>query len=1226
MTNESNVPSPEETLQRLIADYLHAIEARKSPNREELLARHPDLADSLAGFFRDHDRMQQRADKLLESDAVANNDPAEARTLAPGEHPGTAPKVLRYFGDYELLEEIACGGMGVVYRARQVSLNRIVALKMILAGQFASPEDVQRFHREAESAANLDHPNIVPVYEVGEHEGQHYFSMKLVDGGSLAQRLPKGEFGHITKSLQRKAVKLLATVARAVHHAHQRGVLHRDLKPGNILIDNQITPYVTDFGLAKRVEGSADRTHSGVIVGTPSYMAPEQARSEKVLSKAVDVYSLGAILYEMLTGRPPFKANTPLDTVLQVIDGAPESVRRLNPVVDLDLETICLKCLDKRPHRRYPSAEALAEDLENWLESKPILARPVGPTERLWLWCRRKPVIAGLTATASGLLALAALLTMFSHSKTKEAEEFKQFASREERHASEAEAKRKESEAIAQNEKARREEEQEQARKLRAAQAYLVDMPKAAQLQQAGDLGGARKLLGKYEPRTGQPDLRGWEWYFLSAECRATQFELPGAQVSAVAWSPDDSQLAAAVQGAGVRIWNVADLRECTHLQHPAGDVFALGWNRRGQQLAGASLDGTVQIWDTVAGRGILTLRTAEPVRVDDAWPGFSFPAFVHKSVLWRADGQKVALTAEDGIIRIWDTASGKETFILRASPSRVHSAAWSPDGRQLASVGSDGVVKIWDAATGEQLSSLSELVPPAQAGRPPMAFALLWRADGKHLAAVRSDGWLKEWDVRTEALVSAGNLDLRESLDPSMLGLHEFFWSPDGKLLASIGNGTIGPNPASAGLVSDLVRIWDPATLKLVPWGRTAERAQCPPAWNSSSRRVAVVGFCQDSQHQLRNILHVFGVGRERVPVRTPVRDALGWSADGQHLFGLAGGVGQTYAERDFRQAEIHPPWAIRTWDALTGVVTRTLGELGSGPFTAASESPDGQWVASCTREGLLQLWSSTAGSKAFTLEMPPEKSKTQSAVGELANNRPILIFAWSPDSKTLATAASDKRPLWNDSRTLATAARNTTAIFLWNTTTRKLMRTLSGHGKPLRSLAWSPDGKHLASAGHDGQVRIWETNRGEEILQCPFPVEFYDPGRAGAKTFSILAWRPDGKQLAVAGEDDLIKIWEMPAGKEITSLQGDEAPKFGAAQLFGVAWSPDGKRLASASADGHFVLWDTATWRKILTLCRDEYITGGQGGSLAWSSDGWQLGFFGETGAVSIWDATPE
>jgi serine/threonine-protein kinase len=302
---------------------------------------------------------------------------------------------------YEVLEVLGRGGMGVVYKARQLALDRLVALKVILAGPHASAEDVARFRREAEAVARLQHPHIVQIHEVGEHAGLPYFSLEYCDGGSLAARAKGAPLP------ARQAAQLVETLARAMHAAHQRGIVHRDLKPANVLFTADGVAKVTDFGLAKRLDDTAPQTATGAIVGTPSYMAPEQAWGKKQpVGPAADVYALGAVLYELLTGRPPFNAETPLDTVRQVMDEEPVSPRLVQPRTPRDLETICLKCLEKQPARRYASAEALADDLARFLRDEPITARPAGALERLGRWCRRNPKVAVLlTALAVVLVA-----------------------------------------------------------------------------------------------------------------------------------------------------------------------------------------------------------------------------------------------------------------------------------------------------------------------------------------------------------------------------------------------------------------------------------------------------------------------------------------------------------------------------------------------------------------------------------------------------------------------------------------------------------------------------------------------------------------------------------------------------------------------------------------------------------------------------------------------------
>jgi len=316
-----------------------------------------------------------------------------------GASPAAIPKVTlpRAFGSYELIEEVARGGMGIVYRARQTQINRLVALKVLAAGQFAAPDFVTRFRTEAEATASLDHPNIVPIYEVGECEGQPFFSMKFIESGSLAARISSPSF----QISNREGAELLAKLARAVHYAHQRSILHRDIKPGNILLDAKGEPHLTDFGLAKLVEKDSTLTRTMAMLGTPSYMSPEQARGEaKLLTTAVDIYGLGAVFYELLTGHPPFAGGTTMETVRRVLEKEPARPRTLNPSVDRDLETICLKCLEKGPAQRYGSAEGLAEDLERWLKKEPIQARRIALVERLIKWMRRNPKVATLAALA----------------------------------------------------------------------------------------------------------------------------------------------------------------------------------------------------------------------------------------------------------------------------------------------------------------------------------------------------------------------------------------------------------------------------------------------------------------------------------------------------------------------------------------------------------------------------------------------------------------------------------------------------------------------------------------------------------------------------------------------------------------------------------------------------------------------------------------------------------
>ncbi len=722
-------------LEEILHDYLRAVDAGRAPDQGELLRRHPEFAAELHAFFADQERADRLAHAMRQEQpgsplgfllTSAGPDPA-AGAPAPGAR-------IQYFGDYELLGEVARGAMGVVYKARQISLNRVVALKMILAGELASPAAVQRFRTEAENAANLDHPHIVSVYEVGEHQGRHYFSMKLIAGTSLAQQVPR------LRDDPRAAARLLAAAARAVHHAHQRGILHRDLKPGNILVDERGEPHVTDFGLAKRVEGDARLTQSGAIVGTPSYMAPEQARSEEGLTTAVDVYGLGAVLYELLTGRPPFRAATPLDTVLQVLDREPARPRSVHPGADRDLETVCLKCLDKDPARRYGSARELAEELERWLRGEPIAARPAGPRERAWRWCRRNPVVASLLAMLFGVLLLGSVVssllawrsaTSAELAREKERQAIKeQLAAEKARRNAETEKRNAESARNdARAEKARAEAQRDRAERLFHQAEWAFNR---AQLKQAYKYWHEKRPAEAINTLNScRWDFRGWEHRFLwtLAQTRPhaqTQevFTMKGhtGPVICTAFSPDGKYIASATrssdglrnseEGSGeIKIWDTSSGHQVGNVRMPA--VTSLAFSPDGVHLVASGGIGGRDLPCSIV--VILDTRKKKVVRELKGYKGLAC------CVAYSPDGKTVVAGCEDGSAVLWDAATGNRIrkFVGHAQP--VTSVAYSSDGKLLATGDGDiglGVlvndgsgrkvkIMIRDAATGKIQRSL---------------------------------------------------------------------------------------------------------------------------------------------------------------------------------------------------------------------------------------------------------------------------------------------------------------------------------------------------------------------------------------------------------------------------------------------------------------------------------------------------------------------------------------
>jgi WD40 repeat protein len=1084
MTDTSHDPSDRDRrLNDLIAAYLEAAESGRPPDREEWLARHPDLAGDLRAFFANHDRLARMGAPLRALAGEAVQEPPAGR--------------VRYFGDYELLEEIGRGGMAVVYKARQASLNRAVALKMLLGGQFAAAEEVQRFRLEAEAAASLDHPGIVPIHEVGVHDGQPYFSMKLIEGGSLAQRLH-----HFTRD-PHAAARLLAAVARAVHHAHQRGILHRDLKPANILLDRDGQPHVSDFGLARRVGGDTRLTRSGAIVGTAAYMAPEQAAGKKMLTTEADVYSLGAILYEMLTGRPPFQGDSSLETLYQVQQREPERPRALDPRIDPDLETVCLQCLSKEPGKRYGSAEDLAEDLERWLEGLPISARPAGAGERAWRWGRRNPLVAALLAAV--VLMLVGITFMSLSFAVAVARQTRMALAERER--ADAEARAAAAAAAAAEASA---EQERQAKDLARRQLYAAQIHLAQQEWQDANAARALDLLGGSKPGPGGGDLRDFEWHYLWRLCHADLMTLHhGDNVQRVAVSPDGTRLASAGSEAAV-LWDAATGRRVLTLPGQLSDAVAFSpdgsrvavstfndtvtvWDARsgkvvstlgkqahalseetvafspdGKRLALAGSDNAVKVWDVDTGRRALTLDA------DDLCHGVAFSP----------DGKRLASSSK-GAVLVWDMESGKVVLTCRGHGKWVNGVAFSPDGTRLASAGEDRTVRVWDAAGGKELFACK--------GHTDAVRAVAFSPDGRRLASASADRTVKVWDPATgkEEVTLRGHTD-------AVTGV---VFTPDGSRLVS-------------GSRDGTVRVWAPAAQE----ARTLRYGQdvTGVAFSPDGRRVAAGGA--DRAVKVWDA----ATGKEELNLTgaTDRVECVAFSPDGRRL--AAGG-------RDR---------AVRLWDAQTGGEASVWQE--AAYVERVAFSPDGQTLATGSgawaHNGRVKLRAAATGKelRTFPVEGPVEY---------------VHGLAFSPDGRHLA-AALDNQGLvaWDvttgeavlalrafraargaqdvafapDGARLAVAGQDGSVRVIDFATGRELL-ALKGHAALVSSVAFSPDGRRLASGSRDGTVKVWDAAEGRELLTLKGHTDWVQG----------VAFSPDGRRLAAGGRDGTVTVWDATPGQ---------------------------------------------------------------------------------------------
>jgi WD40 repeat protein len=1086
-TQPRNSVSQDGRLAEVIAEYLQAVEAGKKPDRDLLVARHPEVAHELVQFFADQEhfvRLMSPFRGATPEPTIGFDDPSSSRQVGSLEEP-------RGFGDYELIEEIARGGMGVVFKARNIRLDRVVALKMVLAGHLATPDDIRRLRVEAENAARLDHPNIVPLYEVGEHEGRHYFTMRFMEGGDLANHLTR--FAHEPKA----AAELVATVARAVHYAHQRGILHRDLKPANILLDGSGRPHVTDFGLAKRLLGEGNLPSATAIVGTPSYMAPEQASGRAVLSTAIDVFSLGAILYELLTGRSPFRADTPFDTLLQVVQKEPQRPRLLNPRVDHDLETICLKCLAKQPEGRYGSAEGLAVDLERWLAGEPILARRITTIERLIKWARRRPsaaalvVVSFLAATAAiAELAVGYLAVANEKSRTELAlENYKRVL------ASERSALRE-----------------------MRLNSYYQTIALAAPELKANNVRRTDQLLDAC-PR----ELRTWEWAALKRLAHGESGSLAlSAEAAATAFSPDGRLVVAAGGALGepgsITIWDAANSRQLLSWRGHEDAITGLAFSPVSNRLATSGRDRTVRLWDTSNGRQLLVLRGHErglscvrfspngqmigaaeegrTVRLWDARSGTELHSFAgHSGSVWALafspDSRLLASGGDDHTVRIWNVKKGDEIRTIRGHLGLVHGVAFSSDGQVLASAGYDGTARVWSVATGHELVIFR--------GHSRSVTGVSLSSDGRYVASSSVDGTIKIWEAASGQTVLA----LRGHIGP----VWGVAFSPDSRRIASVG-------------ADRTLKLWDTPSLAITAAIRAGPEPVGKAVLSANASRLAVL--------RGQSTLEVWNLkSAQRIGSIAGGEARLGQfdlSADGS-LIAAACEKDQSPGVRVWAVEGGTEKWSLkRSLKSMSGVV---LGA--DGRRLAITDQVEGTtiWDLKSGRQTTLhEHMAAKAEEQHFTSTRaffnPAGTCVVVVENGSKQTTGPALAFFDAASGDQLLAIPGTTAPLAFSADGCRFAASLTgtdsTDAQVFDMSDGHELARLRGHTGAILVLAFSPDGARIATSSSDGTIKLWDAATGRELLTLG------ECDRASGQ----LQFSADGLRLIAVDDEGAVKIWE--------------------------------------------------------------------------------------------------
>ncbi|MCB0253067.1 MAG: protein kinase [Anaerolineae bacterium] len=1156
----------------------------------------------------------------------------------------------RLSGKYEIQGELGRGGMGIVYQAYDLMLRRVVAIKVLSPKLLVDPDFVKRFRHEAVAVANLRHPNIITIYDVGEdtsgeppNDVIHYIVMEYIEGQTLDRWLRENR-----RPMQVTDVdQIVSQVGQALQYAHDRGVIHRDIKPSNIMIDGEGRAKLMDFGLVRAGELSR-LTRSGTVLGTPQYMAPEQIIGQDVDART-DIYSLGVVIYELLVGEMPFVRTTPMATAYAHVNELPPPLRTKRPDASKSVEAVVMKALAKDPTQRYQTASQLARDFAvaatgampvglkeyvppKQLEQTMAMSQPITPPKPKSVTPPPPPrdatpppvqkamtppptqvdakprrtgliiavaavILALLLGAAAGVLATrststseepaVAITTPAATTETPAAAVAQPDSGSVEASATvqaalaEAEAARNTTEELetelrvvnglkltyASRSVLSSDQELATALAIEAARRSDSDETTSALRDTLAQPAYAVAVLGGHtdaiqssnwnadgsKAATGSADgtVRIWDG-FTGAPLQT--FSSDGAPVNSVVWHPDGKRVASGAQDGNVTIWDLDTGGALRTLEAHDGAVRDLDWDQDGRRLASAGNDAIARVWDAASGQQLVELTGHEGNVL---------------SIEWSPDGTQLVTSSEDNTARIWDASDGSLLATLSGHTNFVFQAHWNGDGSQILTASRDNQAWVWDATTGEPIIKLTGHTEPV--------FNAEWSPDETRILTGSRDSLAKVWDATTgeEQLTLVGHVGSVNNID----------WSPDGALIATIGADGLG-------------RLWQAAdgSLLAVLTGHTSQAGNIH--WSPDGQRLLTHGrdftgriwTLQDTGLLLDR--EAGGAPLSHVTWSTagsgdPNGDQLATVADGgiatiwdaatgtilHRLAGLSGLV--SYAAWQPAAGSNDGAWLVTTgqdgakvWDTSSGELVSTYTGHGSAEVTFAEWSPDGERVATASRDGSARIWDPATGETLLDL---------------LGHDGRVLLVRWSPDGSRVVTGSVDG------------TAR------VWDSETGTELLNFTNHnGGRLLTAAWSPDGRRIATGSSDQTARIWDAQTGEE--QGVINVHLSD--------VVTVAWSPDGSQLVTGSLDNTLRVWDAASLEELAVLTGHKD------DVTSAEWSPDGSLILSGSVDGTARVWDAATGAPVAVLKGPD----GPVVNAAWSTDGARIAMASSDGTAWV------